>query len=54
LNNYDHNPAHTRQGIIFIIIGLALASLAGAVMKLLSDECGPEAGSPRHAGNSGH
>jgi drug/metabolite transporter (DMT)-like permease len=38
LNNYDHNPAHTRQGIIFIIIGLALASLAGAVMKMLSDD----------------
>jgi len=38
LNYHDHNPAHTRQGIIFIIIGLGLASLAGAVMKLLSDD----------------
>ena len=38
LHNHDHSPAHTRQGIIFIIIGLSIASLAGAVMKLLSED----------------
>jgi drug/metabolite transporter (DMT)-like permease len=38
LNSHVHSPAHTRQGIIFIIIGMSLASLGGAVMKLLSED----------------
>ncbi len=38
MSSKDDNPAHTRQGIIFIIVGLSIASLAGAVMKLLSDD----------------
>ena len=38
MHNHDHSPAQTRQGIIFIIIGLSIASLAGAVMKLLSED----------------
>ena len=35
-NIHDHSPAHTRQGIIFIVLGLSIASLAGAIMKVLS------------------
>ena len=35
-NMLDHSPAHTRQGIIFIVLGLSIASLAGAIMKVLS------------------
>lgn len=36
--NQAHNPLHTRQGILFIILGLSLASLAGAMMKLLTED----------------
>jgi len=35
-NNHDHSPAQTRQGIILIVLGLSIASLAGAFMKILS------------------
>ena len=35
-NNHDHSSVHTRQGIIFIVLGLSIASLAGAIMKILS------------------
>lgn len=41
MNRKNDNPAppvHARQGIIFIIIGLSLAALAGAIMKLLSND----------------
>jgi drug/metabolite transporter (DMT)-like permease len=36
LNNHDPDPADTRRSIIFIILGLSIASLSGAIMKLLS------------------
>jgi drug/metabolite transporter (DMT)-like permease len=32
------DPAHSRQGIIYIIVGLSIASLNGAFMKLLTDD----------------
>jgi drug/metabolite transporter (DMT)-like permease len=35
-NNHHHSPAETRQGIILIVLGLSIASLAGAFMKILS------------------
>jgi len=35
LNIGDHSPAETRQGIILIVLGLSIASLAGAFMKIL-------------------
>ena len=34
-NNHDHSPADTRQGIILIVLGLSIASLAGGFMKIL-------------------
>jgi len=37
-NNHDHSPAHTRQGIILIVLGMSIASLAGAIMKILTDD----------------
>jgi len=39
--NHDHNPAHTRQGIILIVLGLSIASLAGAFMKILVVDLSP-------------
>jgi len=38
LNNQSHHHAHTRQGIFLIILGLSIASLTGAAMKLLSED----------------
>jgi drug/metabolite transporter (DMT)-like permease len=38
LNNGDHSPAETRQGIILIVVGLSIASLAGAIMKILTED----------------
>jgi drug/metabolite transporter (DMT)-like permease len=38
LTSLDHHAAQARQGIIFIILGLSIASLSGAIMKLLSDD----------------
>jgi drug/metabolite transporter (DMT)-like permease len=32
------HSAHSRQGIIFVIVGLSIASLNGALMKLLTDD----------------
>jgi len=37
-NNADHSPAETRQGIILIVVGLSIASLAGAIMKILAND----------------
>ena len=37
-NNADHSPADTRQGIILIVVGLSIASLAGAIMKILAND----------------
>jgi len=34
-NNADHSPAEIRQGIILIVLGLSIASLAGGFMKIL-------------------
>ena len=34
------HSAHSRQGIIFIIVGLSIAALNGALMKLLTDDLG--------------
>lgn len=38
LNIGDHSPAETRQGIILIVVGLSIASLAGAIMKILTED----------------
>lgn len=38
LNIHDQSVTDTRQGIIFIILGLSIASMSGAIMKLLSDD----------------
>lgn len=38
MSNHHPGSTHTRQGIIFIIIGMSIASLAGAVMKMLSED----------------
>ena len=38
MTSLDHHAAQARQGIIFIILGLSIASLSGAIMKLLSDD----------------
>ena len=41
LNNAEHSPAETRQGIILIVVGLSIASLAGAIMKILTEDLSP-------------
>ena len=40
-NNHDHSPADTRQGIILIVLGLSIASLAGGFMKILVADLSP-------------
>jgi len=41
LSNADHSPAETRQGIILIVVGLIVASFAGAIMKILTEDLSP-------------
>ena len=40
-NNHQPGPASPLRGIVFVIVGLTIASFSGALMKLLADQITP-------------